>query len=344
MTNQSYQNARREGELKAVRELVRLGIDLTKPIDVFDVVMREQLWLMFQPLKDVLGTYVPGGVLINSERTLPIQRITAAHEYGHHVLHGKSSVDKTEDIVGDPNAAKDSREVAARAFAMDFLMPVQLVNSLWKRLHLPNQVSCRDVYLLSLHLGASYEATIYQLIAQKKISPSDGQSLLVIKPREIKRATGFGKGPANPWADVWPLERDDSEMLISVGMDDEICISLPESPSTGYVWSIDCNRLPELSEMDSIPDDPEQRDATLGLIGSQFEITDGDVFPEKIGAGGSRIIRLRALRPGKVHLEMPLARPWLEHAAPADQFLLDVSVQEKINGLPQRQQLALLAA
>lgn len=344
MESQAFLNARVEGELAAARELIRLGIDQTQTVDVFDIIIDEQLWLIFQPLKDVLGTYITGGMLINSERTLPLQRLTAAHEYGHHVLRHDAIVDDVSNVTGSPQAGNDMREVSAKSFAMDFLMPLKLVNTLWKRLNLPKQVEDTHVYLLSLHLGASYEATVYQLVAQKRITSADAQKLLVSKPKGLKKRVGFGEGPRNSWADVWPLERKDSEAFIRMGIDDEVCIELPESPSTGYLWQTNQAELPLLPEISNEAAGTTDSHAILGLVLSEFRTGNDNDELKSMGEIGNRRIRLRALTPGNAEVRLPLIRSWSRRRDSADEFVLTVQVEERARGLLRKQQCALIAA
>ena len=65
-------------------------------IDVFGVIDRLGLPLMFQPMEGLLGAYLARpspGVLINTRRPLSIRRYTAAHELGHHRLKHEPSLD-----------------------------------------------------------------------------------------------------------------------------------------------------------------------------------------------------------------------------------------------------------
>ena len=57
--------------------------------------------VMFRPLKNLLGAYIddPGqGVMVTTQRQLPVQRFTAAHELGHAALGHEASLDE-EDIL-----------------------------------------------------------------------------------------------------------------------------------------------------------------------------------------------------------------------------------------------------
>ncbi len=87
------------------------------------------LFLMFRPLDGLLGAYVPiralSGMLVTTKRDLHVQRFTAAHELGHHLLeHRTLSLDTVVGFVGRGEASKhDPQEVEADAFAAEFLLP-----------------------------------------------------------------------------------------------------------------------------------------------------------------------------------------------------------------------------
>src|ERR1700730_6887140 len=109
-------------------------------IDVFSVISRLGATLMFQPLDKLLGAYLPGeenGVLITTQRPLPIQRFTAAHELGHLYLKHEPSLDDEGILRRSPfsnsAAAVNSQEREADAFASTFLVPPWLVAILLQR-------------------------------------------------------------------------------------------------------------------------------------------------------------------------------------------------------------------
>ncbi len=93
------------------------------------------LWLAFFPLDGLLGGYLPegkGGVLITTERPVPIQRYTAAHELGHWRLDGghDAALDTESDVLGRTDI---ERETLAQVFAGALLMPPPLVHSILSR-------------------------------------------------------------------------------------------------------------------------------------------------------------------------------------------------------------------
>src|SRR5205807_5330684 len=98
----NLQMARRQGARTAQHEHLRLHTPLDRPIDIFKIIASADVWLMFQPLSRLFGAYErvnsSAGILINSNHPVALQRSTAAHEYGHHVLGHASHFDAEEQI------------------------------------------------------------------------------------------------------------------------------------------------------------------------------------------------------------------------------------------------------
>src|SRR6266852_4019916 len=99
----SFQTARAQAVTEAARKHVRLNTNLSKRVDIFDIIQRDDLWLMLQPLGILFGCYLNidevEGILINSNHPLSLQRYTAAHEYGHFVLKHGVSLDEADTIL-----------------------------------------------------------------------------------------------------------------------------------------------------------------------------------------------------------------------------------------------------
>lgn len=316
--------ARIDGAWQAARELRRLKVDQSHAIDIFRIILDANLWLLFQPLDNLLGVYIPesgGGVLVNTRRPQSVQRLTAAHEYAHYVLKHQVSLDDVADIE-NPNASRQIEEAAAFAFASDFLMPPQLVNELWNELELPDAIGPSHAYLLALHMGTSYQATVYQLAALKKIPEYRIQELLQVTPKQIKQQIGHGLSPGNPWAEVWPVEEAQAGRNIKIAVDDEISISLSEIPSTGFIW---------IPEMDGLTDHSEA-EPSMSLINNEHDPVDRRSLIDQTGARGHRYMTFRALRAGECELHISLRRPWQEASEPAKMFSIQVQVKSKPTG------------
>jgi Zn-dependent peptidase ImmA (M78 family)/predicted secreted protein len=339
-------HARTEGSLAAIRELSRLKINLDQAVDIFAIILNANLWLLFQPLEDLLGAYIQEGrgILVNTRRPLSVQRLTAAHEYGHHVLNHRGSLDDESDIER-PSSLREAEEAAAFAFASDFLMPLQLINGLWKELHFTNEIDSYHAYLLSLYTGTSYKATVYQLAKLGKIASQQATDMLKATPKLIKRQIGHGIGPGNPWAEVWPVEEDQSDKLLQIAIEDEISVNLSESPSTGFIWVVDMNGLLDLREEEHKIEVQVERDASLsvrrdgdgallpvGLLRSVFDPMDHNSCNATVGGRGNRYVDFRALRTGDCDVRLKLRRPWQSESESKGTFTIRLHIKNRPTG------------
>ena len=347
-TNTSFiSQARGEAEIAAARELIRLNINQNQPVNVFQVIEQAGLWLFFQPLQDLQGVYLKDpnngsrAIVINSRRPLSMQRLTAAHEYGHNVLGHEASLDDATDV--ELSNTHIAQEAAAQAFASDFLMPPTLVNTLWKSLNLPLQqknLEPPQVYLLSLYLGVSYKALIYQLIALRRIGWPTARRLITYQPRQIKQLIGRGIGPLDSFADVWPLAQEDKGRHLHTRVNDEISIALPETPSSGYRWSVVSPEIFDVSQKIAAGIDKvtakallageSTPDVYLALLGDDFEGASSQ--HELIGAGGHRYLNFRIVKPGSFAITLHLVRPWQVEATPADTFEVTIHSARQATG------------
>lgn len=341
------QAATREGSLAAQRARRRLGLSRERRVDVFSVIEAEGIWLMFQPLRALFGFYrrLSGvaGIVINANHPASLQRYTAAHEYGHHVLGHGFSLDEVRNIDGARGVdearefeealavrslaeiADPRHEAAAQAFAGTFLMPVQVVNRVlltrgFDRDH--PQLGPVDVYELSLEFGTSYEATVTQLAVLEKITWTEARKLR-LPPIEIKTALAAGRRPQDTRADVWLVRETDTERNLPLRVNDEIVLRLPEIPSSGYVWTLHHIQFASLEVVD--------------------EVTEA-VDDEGDSHGGSAIrrVHLRAISPGVDDIVVVLRRPWEDK--PLQQVIVHVHVAAELtgdapSGLVRRQQL-----
>ena len=224
----------------AGRLLDELGVDQTRQIDVFSMCEDLDLWLAFLPMDGLLGAYVPegtGGVLITDRRPITVQRYTAAHELGHWRLeHGHGLALDGEEHVFGTNPAE--RERLAQMFAANLLMPPPLMLSLLARIGIGDHGPVRpdQAYFVAREAGVSYEASVRQLTNLQVITPAEATSLLEVRPLTVKSALAGGRRPVYGYADVWPVDEQWNDQLVSLRADDEIVVSLPENRSTGYRW------------------------------------------------------------------------------------------------------------
>jgi Zn-dependent peptidase ImmA (M78 family)/predicted secreted protein len=339
-TIQVVEEARNSGAIAALRELQRLRVDQTRRIEIFDIIESQGLWLMFEPLESVLGIYLStptgAGILVNTYRPRGMQRLTAAHEYGHHVLGHGGSIDRKHEITG-AGSSRSLSEVAAQGFALAFLMPPTLVNSVWQQLGLPldaNNVQPKQVYKLSLRLGASYIATLYSLVRLGKLDPGHAEKMLKLQPKSIKQQIKAGHGPSDSLADVWPIEDGDDGSTVTPVIGDEIWIDVPESPSTGFVWTAGVqNRSVRAASND--PTEILQPTQSLFLPGSaaaEGQLTMDTAF----GSSGRRLIGFRALSAGQCNVTVILKRQWESDQAPERKLQVGVQIETRPTGEAER--------
>jgi predicted secreted protein len=236
------------------------------------------------------------------------------------------------------------QEAAAQAFAMDFLMPVELVNHLWKELRLPRDIEPVHAYQLSLFLGASYQAMVYQLANQGRLSHYQARRFLRVPPKQIKLAIGDGPRLDDSWADVWYVDESFSGQHLSISLNDEIRIELPEMPSTGYIWTVDPDVLLGLrpdTDRDSVGSAQSRAQTTVGESEVACTLvlvqdTSGSPIAEHLdcraGIQGTRRMVLRAAREGLCELRLSLSRPWQRQDQSLKLFTLAIQVQGRPTG------------
>jgi IrrE N-terminal-like domain/Papain family cysteine protease len=228
-----------EAAHSALRLLDELNVDQSEQIDVFGLCEDLDLWLAFMPMDNLLGAFIPegaGGVLITTQRPIPIQRFTAAHEIAHWRLdHGHGlALDGEEHVLG---ATPVEREQLAQVFAATLLMPPPLVFGVLERLGVDGtKIEPEHAYALAREAGVSYEAAVRHLAHLDVIRGDQVPVLLASRPLRIKANLALGRRPVSGYADVWPVDEAWDDQLISLRVEDEVVISLPENRSTGYRW------------------------------------------------------------------------------------------------------------
>ena len=161
--------------------------------------------LLFRRLRGLLGAYLAEpvspipGIIVSTERDLHVQRFTAAHELGHFYLRHAPSLDENVGLWRSA-VTRDVKELAADAFASEFLLPRWLYVYHARRhrwdtaaLQLP-----LNTYQLSLRLGASYDAVCWGLQSHKILKSTVALKLRSVEPKQLKlassgRACAFGQ-------------------------------------------------------------------------------------------------------------------------------------------------------
>lgn len=242
----TWAEAHRLGMVAATHAHDRLGVDLTRRIDVFSAIERSGVVLAFEPLREASGAYVaePGaqpGIVVNSQHLMARQRYTAAHELGHHALGHGSSVDPEVEPLERWGTAREvpQHEKEAEAFAAWFLMPRVLVRGLLQQMRIDRPASPDQVYALSLRLGTSYEATARHLPNLKLATRAVVARWLNVQPREIKLSLSpSAQENFNLRSDVWTLSEADNTGIVTVRPGDRLILALPEVPSSGHRWEV----------------------------------------------------------------------------------------------------------
>jgi Zn-dependent peptidase ImmA (M78 family) len=334
--------ARRDDILTAVYEADRLHKDFdTKAraaagegrIDVFDMLVKRDIPVMFRPLKKLLGAFIDDpdkGVIVTSQRPLPVQRFTAAHELGHEALGHEASFDDEEVLARAlffSEESYDSREVQANAFASQLLTPSWLIaehmrRQDWSRERLTEPVV---VYQLALRMGSSYSATCYALEESKGIDRPTRESLLQVKPKTIKQSLVKPYEPESWYGDVWMVTERDNGMVLDGSRSDLVVLKFEEHASSGYLW-----QFGELADAGlAIREDGRAASGGKGHIGGVVFRT---VIAEAEDDGGAS---------GHVHLKE--MRPWQAAGKPLHSLELDVDLSGPVrDGLLPAQREALL--
>jgi Zn-dependent peptidase ImmA (M78 family) len=269
-------------------------------VDVFDAVSKVGGTLMFQKLDKLLGAYLPAeepGVLITTQRTLPIQRFTCAHELGHLYMRHEPSFDDEGILRRSPFSTAprvSPQEHEADAFASMFLAPAWLLALIAERQQWSAKMLSDPViaYQLSLRLGTSYAATCYVLERHKSISRPQREHLLSVEPKTLKASLLNGYQPPDWRSDVWLLTDKDEGAFIEGGRNDLFVVRLRENSGAGYVWAFD-----------------ELEAAGFALVADDQEADN----PEAVGAILTRRVTARSGTRTRGDLTLQETRPWLPH-------------------------------
>jgi Zn-dependent peptidase ImmA (M78 family) len=297
-------------------------------IDVFSSILSRGASLVFRPLDGLLGACLHGhGVIISTNRPLPVQRFTAAHELGHIVLNHSFSLDGEEILAGEIGKDTDIMELEANAFAGEFLLP-RWVLAHHARRQGWNAESMQDpsvVYQLSLRAGASYEATAWSLERHKIIDRGARRELLQITPKTIKQKLLPEYSPDHWYRDVWLITEKDEGASLEGQPNDVFLFRLSENTGAGYLWDIGMLK----------------RNGFMILSDQRLPQSADD----KIGAAVTRVLAAHSPAQQKGRINLALRRPWQPTGLPAGELKIEYNLLGKERGLPRakRPEVALAA-
>lgn len=339
--------SRRLEAVQAANELLAdQHVEQESRIDVFGLCESLGLWLVFKPMRNLLGAFVPsgsGGVLITTQRPLSVQRYTVAHELGHWALEHDREI-ALDDEVCVLGFHKNEREQLAQLFAAHLLMPPPLAYTVAARLGITqNDVTPEQAYSFARECGVSYEAAVRHLRTLDFIAAPSATLLLKSKPIDIKTRLGSGHRPVDARAEVWVVDERWDEGHVSISEGDEIVVSLPENRSSGFFWRSHgqgSGLAPDHQEASTKFHAADNPRFTLEVIrddymprgerirrGSDHILSEGstDVL---VGAGGRRILTLRAEGDGDGEVGFQYKSPWdTDPTASSGVFRLKVTVE-----------------
>lgn len=275
-------------------------------VDVFTLIRSQGLELAFLPLQRLHGAYVPpqagtAGVLIHAGQPRGLQRYTAAHELAHHRLHGDQVA--LDDVGALFNESDDNTELEAQLFAGHLLMPPAFVAAAARQagVRSMNELTPAQTYTMAGLLDVTYRAMAEQLVQLTNISEQHKRRLLRRRPSDLATSIGFGQH-FSATTHVWPVTQERPSLAGTIGVGDELAVSLPENRTTGYRWFI-------RAISDATPWFDEYVTAS-----SAPTTQPGAVI---VGRGGRRHLIVRPESEGEWAVELDYAPPYRRHAPAA---------------------------
>jgi Zn-dependent peptidase ImmA (M78 family) len=236
----NWANAHRIAMLAAAKAHNLYGIDTSRKIDIFEVIEKAGIVLVFRPMPRLSGAYIIDekghpGIILNASHPVGRQRYSGAHEFGHFFLKHKASVDLDRFTDQNPLPHVADTEKLAEAFAEWFLLPRKLIESALDHLGMRLPVSSADLYTASLRVGASFEALARRLWTLKMVPWTQTDTWLRAGVRVAKREIAGEPMPTGR-QDVWEVRKPDDGDTLAVRPGDRIVIHLPEIPTSGHLW------------------------------------------------------------------------------------------------------------
>lgn len=310
-------------ELHAVLNINKKSHEDKSRIDVFDAANSLDVPVIFRKLKGLLGAYLADpipGIIITTERTIPIQRFTAAHELGHFWMKHDLTLDREENIGMGINrpSGQDELEMQANSFAAAFLMPRWLVE---KHLRKLDKVGLKlplplTVYQLALRLGCSYTATINTLFNYQFISKISSQSLSKTTLKTVKQQILSEITPSDWRRDIWLITEEDRDLLIEAAPSDIFILKLTEASSAGYLLETNLLNKEDFEILQKIEYPTQNVNSIGGFTNTKIILNTNYI--------GTRI------------LEVPHIRPWENQSLPTS-LKAEVQITKYLIGLSPRE-------
>jgi Zn-dependent peptidase ImmA (M78 family)/predicted secreted protein len=318
---------RRQTAAKALQTRRALKIPMDRPADVYEAIRKMRLWLLFEPMDGLFGMYQryghASGIAISVKVHPALQRFTAAHELGHHVLGHEVSFDSEHNITSWRDL--DNRELAAQMFAAEFLMPLAAMNAVASAIGFDKgHVDPIGVYQMSLRLGTSYSAMIARLQTLTWIRAGQAERLRQVTPQQVKLQL-LGHPLRDSRSDVWLITDRREHASISPMVGDEVVLRLRESPSTGFRWHSELDEGLE-TELDTFEAAPQMEGH------------------EVIGGTGRRLFHFAVTDARSIQANVALRRRW-EQRDPVSSVMVSMAASPRpVSGVDLIQQPALLAS
>ncbi len=196
---------KREVEARAIAERVQLGVGPTDPISNLLELIEADAGIPVVVLQlgeeGLAGAYVQRRgipfILVNGSNHPLRMRFTLGHEFGHHTLDHRQSWDKPTYLF-----SKEPLEVAANAFAAEFLLPRKAVGEWQARLG-GNAPDLKAVARLAHEYGVSALVALFRVDDCLRLAPS-------VKHR-LESAIRSGEHRALPQRISWPHRHDSLE-------------------------------------------------------------------------------------------------------------------------------------
>ena len=184
----------REAVAKATNTRLSNGLSLTEAICPFDLATNKLgIDVRFDPLKSLEGAYATHpAIVIGSQRPLPRQVFTCAHEIGHHEFKHGTKLDAYIEGDNSPHY-EQPEEYLAQVFAANLLMPIVATQRAFKIRQISSQDICaKDAYKLSCYFGVGYTTFLKHLsCALAILSFNRSQELQKVKLASIRESFGI---------------------------------------------------------------------------------------------------------------------------------------------------------